>query len=101
MSLNAAGEIMGRFYEDFGAGKLDAALSKCAEHLEIIDPGMGLVRVVNHRPLRSVLLWSELMGEHFAGTRHAKYFLSVDAANALHEAIGASAVSRRIPMVAD
>ena len=31
--------------------------------------------VVNHRPLRSVLLWSQLMGEHFAGTRYAKYFL--------------------------
>jgi ketosteroid isomerase-like protein len=44
MSLNAAGEIMGRFYEDFGAGKLDAALSRCAEDLEIVDPGMGLVR---------------------------------------------------------
>ena len=31
--------------------------------------------VVNHRPLGSVLLWSQLMGEHFAGTRYAKYFL--------------------------
>jgi hypothetical protein len=25
--------------------------------------------VVNHRPLGSVLLWSQLMGEHFATTR--------------------------------
>jgi hypothetical protein len=39
--------------------------------------------VVNHRPLRSVLLWSQLMGEHFAGTRYAKYFLSQRAAEAL------------------
>jgi hypothetical protein len=42
--------------------------------------------ILNHRPLRSVLLWSQLMGEHFAGTRHAQYFLSHDAAEALHEA---------------
>ena len=42
--------------------------------------------VVNHRPLGSVLLWSQLMGEHFAGTRYAQYFLSHDAAEALHEA---------------
>jgi hypothetical protein len=42
--------------------------------------------VVNHRPLGSVLLWSRLMGEHFAGTRYAQYFLSHDAAEALHEA---------------
>jgi hypothetical protein len=40
--------------------------------------------VVNHRPLRSVLLWSQLMGEHFAGTRYAQYFLSHNAAEALH-----------------
>jgi hypothetical protein len=42
--------------------------------------------VVNHRPLGSVLLWSQLMGEHFAGTRYAQYFLSHDAAEALREA---------------
>ena len=42
--------------------------------------------VVNHRPPRSVLLWSQLMGEHFAGTRYAEYFISHDAAKALHEA---------------
>jgi hypothetical protein len=35
--------------------------------------------VVNHRPLRSVLLWSQLMGEHFAGTRYAQCFLGSDA----------------------
>jgi len=45
--------------------------------------------VVNHRPLRSVLLWSQLMGEHFAGTRYAEYFLSHDAAEALHEVTAA------------
>jgi hypothetical protein len=39
--------------------------------------------VVNHRPLGSVLLWSRLMGEHFAGTPYAEYFLSHDAAEAL------------------
>jgi hypothetical protein len=43
--------------------------------------------VANHRPLGSVLLWSQLMGEHFAGTRYAQYFLSHDDAQALHEAI--------------
>lgn len=37
--------------------------------------------VVNHRPLSSVLLFSRLLGEHFAGTRYAQYFAapSVDA----------------------
>ncbi|WP_405829921.1 hypothetical protein [Streptomyces sp. NBC_01176] len=30
--------------------------------------------VVNHRPLPSVLLFSRLLGEHFAGTRYAQYF---------------------------
>jgi hypothetical protein len=34
--------------------------------------------IINHRPLRSVLLWSRLMGEHFAGTEYAKYFLQPD-----------------------
>jgi len=43
MSVNAAGEIMGRFYEDFATGDIDAAISACAEDLAIVDPGMGLV----------------------------------------------------------
>lgn len=37
---------------------------------------MGVV--VNHRPLRSVLLWSRLMGEHFAGIEYARHFLAPD-----------------------
>ncbi len=44
MSVNAASEIVGRFYEDFGTGNIDAALAACAEDLEIVDPGMGHVR---------------------------------------------------------
>ena len=44
MSANAAGEVVGRFYDEFGAGDIDAALSVCADDLEIIDPGMGQVR---------------------------------------------------------
>ncbi len=35
--------------------------------------------VINHRPLTSVLLWSRLMAEHFAGTEYAQYFLGDDA----------------------
>lgn len=35
--------------------------------------------VVNHRPLTSVLLWSRLMGEHFAGTAYEQYFLGEEA----------------------
>jgi len=31
--------------------------------------------VINHRPLRSVLLWSKTMAEHFAGTEYGRYFL--------------------------
>jgi len=42
--------------------------------------------VVNHRPLASVLLWSRLMGEHFAGTPYAEYFLSPDSADTQPEA---------------
>ena len=41
MSVTAAGEIMGRFYDDFTAGNVDGALAACAEDLEILDPGMG------------------------------------------------------------
>ena len=47
------------------------------------DAGQTERIVVNHRPLGSVLLWSRLMGEHFAGTPYAKYFLSHDGAEAL------------------
>ena len=49
------------------------------------DAGQTARIVVNHRPLRSVLPWSRLMGEHFAGTRYAQYFLSHDVAEALPE----------------
>ena len=54
------------------------------------EAGQAARIVVNHRPLRSVLLWSQLMGEHFAGTHYAQYFLSHDAAEALHEADGST-----------
>jgi hypothetical protein len=49
------------------------------------DAGQTAQIVTNHRPLRSVLLWSQLMGAHFAGTPYAQYFLSHDAAEALNE----------------
>jgi hypothetical protein len=45
--------------------------------------------VVNHRPLRAVLLWSRLMGEHFAGSEYARYFLGDDAAKIVGE-VGAA-----------
>jgi hypothetical protein len=44
------------------------------------DAGKVTGIVVNHRPLGSVLLWSRLMGEYFAGTRYAHYFLGHDEA---------------------
>jgi hypothetical protein len=53
------------------------------------EAGQTAQIVVNHRPLRSVLLWSRLMGEHFAGTEYAQYFLSPDAADAHPEALQA------------
>ena len=43
MSVNSAGELVARFYEDFTAGDIGAALSACAEDLEVVDPGMGKV----------------------------------------------------------
>jgi hypothetical protein len=53
------------------------------------EAGQAARIVVNHRPLRSVLLWSQLMGEHFADTPYAQYFLSHDAAEALHDVTAA------------
>lgn len=44
------------------------------------DAGQAARIVVNHRPLGSVLLWSRLMGEHFAGTEYARLFLGQEAA---------------------
>jgi steroid delta-isomerase-like uncharacterized protein len=44
VSASEAGEVVGRFYEAFGAGNLDEAMSVCADDLEIVDPGMGQVR---------------------------------------------------------
>jgi ketosteroid isomerase-like protein len=44
MSDSSAGEVVTRFYEDFAAGNIEAALAACAEDLEVIDPGMGTVR---------------------------------------------------------
>ncbi len=40
------------------------------------DAGETQQIVINHRPLRSVLLWSRLMGEHFAGTPYAEHFVT-------------------------
>jgi len=38
------------------------------------DAGLTEHIVVNHRPRSSVLLFSRLMGEKFAGTRHGDHF---------------------------
>jgi hypothetical protein len=54
--------------------------------IRLNEAGQTAQIVVNHRPLRSVLRWSQLMGEHFAGTPYAQYFLSPDEAEELHEA---------------
>jgi hypothetical protein len=50
------------------------------------DAGHASRIVVSHRPLRAVLLWSRLMGEHFAGTPYAQYFLGQGAALTVEEA---------------
>lgn len=44
VNANSAGEVVAHFYEEFGAGNIDAALAACAEDLEVVDPGMGQVR---------------------------------------------------------
>ncbi len=44
MSGTGAKEVVSEFYEAFAAGKIDGALSLCADDLEVIDPGMGHVR---------------------------------------------------------
>ena len=53
------------------------------------EAGQAARIVTNHRPLSSVLLWSTLMGEHFAGTQYAQYFLSHEEAEALQATVGA------------
>ncbi|WP_433132342.1 hypothetical protein ACQPWW_12760 [Micromonospora sp. CA-240977] len=42
------------------------------------DQGKVQHLVMNHRPLPAVLLFSRLMGEHFAGTPYADYFATAD-----------------------
>src|SRR6516164_5465043 len=42
-SSTAAADVVGRFYADFGAGDIEAALSACADDLEVVDPGLGQV----------------------------------------------------------
>jgi hypothetical protein len=54
------------------------------------EAGQAARIVTNHRPLSSVLLWSKLMGEHFAGTQYAQYFLTHEEAEALHETTAAA-----------
>ncbi|MEU5382048.1 hypothetical protein [Streptomyces sp. NPDC005968] len=53
--------------------------------------------VISHRPLRSVLLWSRLMYNHFRGTQYEKYFVTPDATviDALIEANEARQAARR------
>ena len=43
MSTGGAEAVVGRFYEDFNEGDLDAAVGAFAEDLETVDPGMGTV----------------------------------------------------------
>jgi ketosteroid isomerase-like protein len=43
VSVTAAGELVERFYEDFGAGNVGGALAACSEDVEVVDPGMGTV----------------------------------------------------------
>ncbi|MFD0140656.1 hypothetical protein ACFVIL_43025 [Streptomyces sp. NPDC127159] len=49
------------------------------------DAGQAQHVIINHRPLRSVLLWSRLMAEHFANTPYAEYFLSPELAQEVLE----------------
>ena len=44
--------------------------------IRLNEAGQAARIVVNHRPLGSVLLWSKLMGEHFAGTRSSSQMRS-------------------------
>ena len=70
------------------AGRTESRLGKVSE-LTVVhynDAGQAVRILTNHRPLSFVLLWLQLMVEHFAGTRYAQYFLSRDAAAALHQA---------------
>lgn len=79
--------VRGRFDRPaFVHGAPDVEFRRSTRVVRFNEAGQAARIVVNHRPLGSVLLWSQLMGEHFAGTRYARYFHSHDAAEALHEA---------------
>ena len=72
----------GGFVEDYTSVVQGEPISSVVV-IHFNEAGRAKRIVVNHRPLGSVLLWSRLMGEHFAGTRYAQYFLSPDQAEAL------------------
>jgi hypothetical protein len=72
-----------RFVEDYTSVVRGEPIGSVAV-MGFNEAGHDLRIGVNHRPLRSVLLWSQLMGEDFAGTPYAQYVLSHDAAEALH-----------------
>lgn len=42
------------------------------------ESGQASGIVISHRPLKSVLLWSRLMRDHFQDTEYAQYFLPPD-----------------------
>jgi hypothetical protein len=71
------------FVEDYTSVVRDEPIGSVVV-IRFNEAGQTAQIVVTHRPLGSVLLWSRLMGEHFAGSRYAEYFLSPDAAKALH-----------------
>lgn len=52
------------------------------------EAGQAARIVINHRPLRSVIVWSKLMAQHFADTPYGKYFLTPALAS---ELLGAAA----------
>ena len=74
----------GEFVEDYTSAVRGEPIGSVVV-IRFNEAGQAARVVVNHRPLGSVLLWSQLMGEHFAGTRYAQCFLSHDAAEALQE----------------
>ena len=62
------------FVEDYSAQVKGAAPIGSVVVVRYNEAGQAQHIVINHRPLGSVLLWSRLMAEHFAGTEYAQYF---------------------------
>lgn len=75
----AGGYADGGFVEDYSSRAGGEPIGSMAV-VRYNEAGQTQQVIINHRPLRAVLLWSRLMAEHFAGTAYGHYFLTPELA---------------------